>query len=449
MSLPRTTGIPARPTLLLAAPYFGPCYHGGAARLFHMLLAGLRDFDPVVYADNQDADPQALATHDAEVQRQFGYRVARGPMMVPQLGGSAGPIGKLWGVGRWAWQARSAWHEAVDRLQPQVIVAGNSYNCGWLSNGTRGEMLRVNYIHGEELTQGLAFGPLSRRLKQEQLRALREADLNIAVSHFSAGLVAERSGAPSDRLVVLPNAVDAQRFAPLPAPLRQAKRQALGWEGRTVLLTVSRLIERKAVDQVLRALAMAPDLPADWLYVVAGTGRQEAFLRALAVDLGLQDRVKFLGFVPEEQLPTLYASADVFIQANRRVDGDTEGFGIVFLESSACGTPVIGGTDGGTADAIAEGVSGLRVDGDDVGAVCRAVQALMANKGLRERMSRQGLQRVREEFTAEVYVRRFEAVISEAWQRKFGPRTGAGMRSVAPARSETPGQPCDSRAHAE
>ncbi|MFN9506591.1 MAG: glycosyltransferase family 4 protein [Rubrivivax sp.] len=408
-----------KPVLLLAAPYFSPRYYGGAVKLFEMLVSGISRFEPVVYADDQEGSRDELAAFDAEVAGVKGYRIERGPMLLPEFPGDLALPHRVLRVAQWGWRARQGWLGALRRVRPQIVVAGNTYNCGWLWNASRGRYLKVNYIHGEELTQDLAYGPLSRRLKQAQLESLRCADLNIAVSRFSADLVTELSGASPARLQVLPNAVDVQRFKPLPEPQRLAWRARMGWERRSVLLTVSRLIERKAVDQVLRALACARNLPADWLFVIAGRGPQEPLLRELVAHLGLQDRVRLLGYVGDEDLPAMYGAADVFIQANRRVNGDTEGFGIVYLEASACGTPVIGGTDGGTADAISEGVSGFRVDGDDVDAVRGAIERLMGDPALRLQMATQGLNRVLDGFTADGYVRRFEDMVMDAWQHKL------------------------------
>ena len=407
-----------KPILLLAAPYFGPRNYGGAVKLFDMLVSGITKFVPVVYADSQGSLPEVLAEFDSEILHTKGYRVERGPMLLPEFSSGLGLPGRFFSVTRWAWDARRGWLNVLNRVRPQVVVAGNSYNCGWLWNASPDKYLKVNYIHGEELTQDMAYGPLSRRLKHAQLESLRNADLNLAVSRFTANLVTELSGAPSARLKVLPNAVDVQRFKPLAKAERLSWRLRMGWEGHSVLLTVSRLIERKAVDQALKALAQARRLPSDWLFVIAGRGPQESLLREMVVQLGLYDRVRFLGFVSDDDLPSMYGAADLFIQANRRVNGDTEGFGIVYLEASACGTPVIGGTDGGTADAIEEGITGLRVDGDDVDAVRQAIECLLGDSSLRFKMAKQGLKRVQESFTAENYVTRFESMVMEAWSRK-------------------------------
>jgi phosphatidylinositol alpha-1,6-mannosyltransferase len=313
-----------------------------------------------------------------------------------------------------------AFRRVVAEVAPDILVAGNSYPCGWLWLRLPDKYLRVNYIHGEEMTMDLEYGPLARWFKRRQLRSLRTADLNIAVSRYSADQVVRLAGAPPERVVTLPNPVDTARFQP-PRD-RKALRQSLGWSGRSVILTIARLVPRKGLDQALRALAEARKLPKDWLYVIGGRGPVEAELRALADRLGLSERVRFLGFVPDEDLAALYGAADVFLQPNRTVDGDTEGFGIVFLEANACGTPVIGGIAGGTADAIEEGVSGFRVDGDSVAEIRAALERILGDDALRRRMARAGLERACRDFTVGACARRFEDILAAAWERKFGAR---------------------------
>jgi phosphatidyl-myo-inositol dimannoside synthase len=102
--------------------------------------------------------------------------------------------------------------------------------------------------------------------------------------------------------------------------------------------------------------------------------------------------VAFAGAVGEDQLVDHYALGDVFVMPNRRLaNGDTEGFGLVFLEANACGLPVIAGSDGGSIDAVRDGVNGLLVDGHSVEAIGAAMLALRRDAGLRGRLTEGGL----------------------------------------------------------
>ena len=107
-----------------------------------------------------------------------------------------------------------------------------------------------------------------------------------------------------------------------------------------------------------------------------------------------------------------------FLQPNRDLAGDTEGFGVVFLEANACGTPVIGGVAGGTADAIREGDTGFRVDSEDLSAIGRAILQLTENEALRRRMGQTGFEVVRREHRLEGGVAKFEELVSGVTKRR-------------------------------
>jgi phosphatidylinositol alpha-1,6-mannosyltransferase len=122
--------------------------------------------------------------------------------------------------------------------------------------------------------------------------------------------------------------------------------------------------------------------------VIAGDGEERARLERLVAEHGVEDRVFFAGTVPNADLPAYYAACDVFLLPNRVDDGDIEGFGIVFLEAAATGKPVIGGNSGGVPEAVERNVTGLLIDGSDVGEVAAAIHELATSE---ERRSRMGL----------------------------------------------------------
>lgn len=129
------------------------------------------------------------------------------------------------------------------------------------------------------------------------------------------------------------------------------------WAGKKVILTVARLSAEEAYkghDRVIRCL---PALSAEFdnlVYVIAGVGDQQSTLKALADSLGVNHFVQFLGNVARDELPSLYREADVFVMPSTG-----EGFGIVFLESLACGTPVIAGDSDGARDPLQDGALGI------------------------------------------------------------------------------------------
>jgi len=189
---------------------------------------------------------------------------------------------------------------------------------------------------------------------------------------------------------VVPLGTDPAHFRP--GVDARAVRAELGLDGGPWLLTVSRLEWHKGIDAVIRALpavrAAFPHAPPR--YAVAGAGPQRARFEGLAAELGVGDSVRFLGFVPDEQLPALYNAVDLYVGASRRVELLVEGFGIALLEASACGLAVVGGRSGGVPDAVRDGETGVLVESGDPAAVAAGITRLLGDAELRGRMGAAG-----------------------------------------------------------
>jgi len=242
--------------------------------------------------------------------------------------------------------------------------------------------------HGRELLFNPAAGVPGLRAAYDGLRRwlLRRVDRFVPVSRYTARLLHDE-GVPPARTHVVSNGTDPDRFHPRDA---SALRDELGLSDRPLLLTVGRLVPRKGVDTVLRALpAVAQSLP-DVAYVVVGTGPDRARLERLTDELGLREHVVFRGRVPHEDLPRYYSTADLFVMPAREDPPDVEGFGLVFLEANACGTPVIGARTGGIPDAIRDGETGLLVPPADPEAVADAVRRVLTQPDLAASLGREG-----------------------------------------------------------
>ena len=160
-------------------------------------------------------------------------------------------------------------------------------------------------------------------------------------------------------MTVVPPGVDVERFRPLSAAERSAARSRFDIPaGTELVVSISRLVPRKGFDVAIRAVAALARSRPRLLLAIAGSGRDEGRLRRLAADLGAP--VRFLGRVANDDLPLLYGCADLFTMACRTRWGglEQEGFGIVFVEAAACGTPQIAGDSGGAAEAVVDGVTG-------------------------------------------------------------------------------------------
>lgn len=228
----------------------------------------------------------------------------------------------------------------------------------------------VIYAHGEELT-GWGRGNKFKAM----CFALRHADTVIANSDFTRDTLIGMGVSPASIELIHPG-VDTERFRPgLPF---QDLRDKLGLgEGVKLVLSVGRLSRRKGFDTVIRCLPGLLDAGLDVHYAIVGIGEDEDYLHGLAHEHGVAERVHLLGHVPMDDLPRWYNACDVFVLANREIDGDTEGFGIVFLEAAACGKVAVAGKAGGTGSAVLDGVTGLRVDGRSVEALGEVLRPLL------------------------------------------------------------------------
>jgi phosphatidylinositol alpha-1,6-mannosyltransferase len=278
--------------------------------------------------------------------------------------------------------------------------------------------------HGRELlfNPGTAYPGLGAGYRCLRQALLRQADTFVPVSEYTDGLLHER-GVPPGRTRVVPNGTDPERFRPRDDT---DLRRRLGLADRPLLLTVGRLVRRKGIDTVLRALPTLARTCPDVAYVIAGTGPDGRRLKRLGARLGVQDRVQFVGDVGHDRLPLYYSAADLFVMPAREDPPDVEGFGLVFLEANACGTPVVGAATGGIPTAIRDGETGLLVPPDAPSALADAARRLLANPGLANTLGRQGRERVLNDANWDhVTDRLFKALSPHSCRRGTGPGSDA------------------------
>jgi phosphatidylinositol alpha-1,6-mannosyltransferase len=251
----------------------------------------------------------------------------------------------------------------------------------------------VLYAHGEEIKIYSKLFPEKYVIKY----IYKKADGIIANSQFTFGELI-RLGVEPKRLHLIYPGVDTEVFRP-GLDCNNWKRR-LNLNGCRVLLTVSRLSERKGHDQVIRALPHLLKRIPNLVYIIAGNGAEEERLKNLCGNLGVDSNVHFLGYVDDALLPSLYNVADVFVMPNRETrTGEIEGFGMVFIEANACGVPVVAGKSGGTASAVIDGKTGYLVNGNDVGDVAEKLRRLLEDKESAAGMGAYGRKRVVDHFT--------------------------------------------------
>jgi len=386
---------------LMVASTFAPI-HGGSAVVYenlcrHLPPGSIRVLSASTSYQNRQEIP-GWREHDAgqnfPVDR---IRLLRPPTLPP-------PANKLVSLWRLATQdlplyAKVLFKAAriVRRHDINLVCVGELVTGSWLGIALKkifGCKL-VIYVHGEEITTR-TDGSLGRKRKQ----FLLAADKVVAVSSFTCDAMSAL-GVPPESMVLIQNGVDIDRFTPGERDPGLIARHGL--QGKQVVLTVGRLVSRKGSDMAVRAMKQVVARRPGVHYLIVGDGEIRAELEQLIAAEGLAPWVTLVGKVSDDDLLRYLRLCDLFLMPNRTMpDGDTEGFGLVFREANACHKPVIGGRAGGVVEAVADGVSGLLVDGNDPDDIAAAVERILGDPLLAERLSDGGLKLAREHSTQAV-----------------------------------------------
>lgn len=289
------------------------------------------------------------------------------------------------------------------------VVFGASVPLGLLAPSLRkfGVLRFVALTHGHEVwwAKVLPFKWLLRRVA-------RHNDVITYLGSFTKNAIS-KALRPEDRkkLIPLSPGVNAEIFHPGVKPPALITRYRL--ENKQVILCVGRLVQRKGQDALIRAMAQLKDKYSDAQLLIAGAGNYEGKLRRLALTQKVEDRVTFAGRVPFADLPDLFRSADIFASPTRdRFGGlEVEGLGIVYLEASASGLPVIAGASGGSPDAVINNETGFVVDGRDIGAIAQALDHLLGDTSSRKSMGEHGRRWMESQWSWEIMGERFRRLL--------------------------------------
>jgi phosphatidyl-myo-inositol dimannoside synthase len=271
------------------------------------------------------------------------------------------------------WQEMASCRALCRRKGNGPVICGLWYPDGLLAQAA-GVRPRVILAHGAELMP--AEARWRRSLWERMLRNVCEsADLVVANSEFTRKLVVEK--APRARVVAVPLAVDHEHFSP--GDRAEAKRR-FGLTGKIVLSSVSRMRSYKGHDVVLRAMAATSRRERESLvYLIVGKGPHTVEVERLAAELELTATVRFLGFVPEEELPHLYRASDLFLLCTRESAErqEAEGFGLVFLEAQACAGPRLWEQPRVEFPMAVKGEGGWLIEQDDVVSLSKILSRLV------------------------------------------------------------------------
>ncbi|MEY9926595.1 phosphatidylinositol alpha-1,6-mannosyltransferase [Catenulispora sp. GP43] len=318
---------------------------GGIQQFVQNMVERLPAEQTVVYASSWHGDPARCREFDAK-QKHRVIREKTGMLLpTPDRTKRAVAIAKEIG-------AESVWFGAAAPL-------------GLMAPALRkaGVQRLVATTHGHE--SGWAKLPGARDLLR---KIADQVDCVTYLNEYHRARIAKAlTPAAAARMVQLTPGVDVDMFHPNPAGAAEM-RASLGLAGRPVVACVSRLVPRKGQDTLIRALPLIRQQVPGAALLIGSGGPYKETLQKLAVSEGVAEHVVFTGSVPWEKLPTLFAVGDVFAMPcrTRRYGLDVEGLGIVYLEASAVGLPVIAGDSGGAPEAVLEGETGYVVPGDSI-----------------------------------------------------------------------------------
>jgi phosphatidyl-myo-inositol dimannoside synthase len=266
----------------------------------------------------------------------------------------------------------------------------------------------VALTHGHEA--GWAALPGARTLLR---RIGDEVDtITYLGEYFRTRLARALSPKAAANLTRLAPGVDVEAFHP--GAGGAAIRERLGLTGKPIVVCVSRMVPRKGQDTLIRAWPKVCAEVSDAILLLVGDGPYRKDLERLASQLDVSAAVRFTGPVPQAELPAYYDAGDVFAMPcrTRRAGLDVEGLGIVYLEASATGLPVIGGDSGGAPDAILQEETGYVVPGHDTHAVAERIAELLSDPVKAKAMGEKGLAWVDREWRWELAAARLATILS-------------------------------------
>ena len=299
--------------------------------------------------------------------------------------------------------------EIAQRYGCDRVWFGAAAPLGLLAGGLRE---RAGIRHAVALTHGHEVGWASLPGARSMLRRIaRGVDVVTYLGEYTRSRLDSAVG-DLTTLERLPPGVDTDAYAPSVDGGRV--RASLGLEARPVIVCVSRLVPRKGQDALIRALPEVRRLVPDAALLLVGGGPYRSTLEALAREEEVAPDVIFTGSVSWADLPAHYAAGDVFAMPcrTRRAGLDVEGLGIVYLEASATGLPVIGGDSGGAPDAVREGETGFVVGGHDRAALVDRLVAVLTDPPLARRLGQAGRAWVEADWRWDIQANRLAALLT-------------------------------------
>jgi len=374
--------------ILVITNDFGP-RTGGIETFVMGLLERIVDHKVVVFTSQQGDTSE----YDQQWFKKFGVQVIRdrSKILLPSL--------------RVAKRAK----EIAQMHNIEVVVFGAAAPLALMAPKLRkaGAKKIIALTHGHEVWWARIF-PFNLAMK----RIGNSVDHLTYLGEFTRQAISRSLSQKSiDSMVKIAPGIDTSHFSPQ-ADATQ-RRTELGLESKKIIISVGRLVHRKGQDKLIQAFpTIVREIPSAHLLIV-GEGPYRAHLEKLVEKLSLKANVTFVGRIFYNDLPSYLSASDVFVMPSRsRFFGlEVEGLGIVYLEASACAIPVVAGVSGGAPDAVQEGITGLCVDGTNIGQIAEAVIHICSDSKRATKMGLAGRNWVIEQWQWEIWSKQFNSLL--------------------------------------
>jgi len=374
--------------ILLVTNDFGP-RTGGIETFVIGLLERISGHKVIVFTSQQgDTD-----SYDKQWLDKFGITVIRdrSKILLP------------------TWRVTRAAKKLVSDNRIDTVIFGAAAPLGLMGSALRKSGVRkiIALTHGHEVWWAKIF-PFTLAMK----RIGKSADHLTYLGDFTKSAISRALTQKSaEAMVKIAPGIDTQHFIPQPDGMQ--KRVNLGLEQKKIIMSVGRLVHRKGQDKLIEAMPLVLKSVPNAHLVLVGEGPYRNHLEKLVSKFALKENVTFVGRVQYEKLPSYLSAADLFAMPSRsRYFGlEVEGLGIVYLEASACGIPVVAGNSGGAPDAVLEGVTGLCVDGTNVSLIAEAVITICSDAARASQMGAAGRNWIVDQWRWDIWSKEFNALL--------------------------------------
>jgi len=269
-----------------------------------------------------------------------------------------------------------------------------------------GVLRTVALTHGHEVWWAQVF-PFNLAMR----RIGASIDSLTYLGEFTQRAIARSlSKVSAQKMVKIAPGIDIDHFCPQDS---SQLRKDLKLDNKRVIVSVGRLVHRKGQDHLIQSMPEILKSVPNAHILMVGQGPYLSHLKKLVQDLNLVDHVSFIGRIQYTQLPQYICAGDVFVMPSRsRFFGlEVEGLGIVYLEASACGLPVIAGSSGGAPDAVVDGVTGIVVDGENNQEIAHAVITLLSDLEQAKKIGTAGRDWIVKNWRWEIWSQRFNELL--------------------------------------